>query len=61
MQTITVAGSNLFAIAARQLGDATQWIRVAQLNNLFDPMLTGVVTLLIPSVDPRAGGGIARQ
>lgn len=61
MQTITVAGSNLFAIAAQQLGDATQWIRIARLNNLSDPLLTGVVTLLIPSVDPAAGGGVAQQ
>jgi uncharacterized membrane protein len=61
MQTLTTAGGNLFQIAAAQLGDATQWIRIAQLNNLSDPMLTGVVTLLIPAVDPNAGGGIAAQ
>jgi hypothetical protein len=61
MRTITVAGGNLFAIAAAQLGDATQWIRIAQLNNLSDPMLTGVVTLRIPDPDPNATGGIARQ
>jgi hypothetical protein len=61
MQTINVAGDNLFRIAAAQLGDATQWIRIAQLNNLSDPMLTGVVTLLIPDVDRNAGGGIAAQ
>jgi len=61
MRTITVAGGNLFAIAAAQLGDATQWIRIAQLNNLSDPMLTGVVTLQIPDIDPSATGGIATQ
>ena len=61
MQTLTTAGGNLFQIAAAQLGDATQWIRIAQLNNLSDPMLTGVVTLSIPDVDPNAGGGIATQ
>jgi hypothetical protein len=61
MQTLTTAGGNLFQIAAAQLGDATQWIRIAQLNNLSEPMLTGVVTLLIPAVDPNAGGGIAAQ
>ena len=49
MQTITVVGGNLFAIAARFLGDATQWIRIAQLNGLSDPMLQGVVTLRIPA------------
>jgi hypothetical protein len=61
MQTLTTAGGNLFQIAAAQLGDATQWIRIAQLNGLYDPMLSGVVTLSIPPVDPNAGGGIATQ
>jgi hypothetical protein len=61
MQTLTTAGGNLFQIAAAQLGDATQWIRIAQLNNLSDPMLSGVVTLLIPDIDRNAGGGIATQ
>jgi hypothetical protein len=61
MQTITVAGGNLFQIAAQQLNDATQWIRIAQLNEIDDPMLSGVVTLLIPDIDANAGGGIAAQ
>jgi len=61
MKTITIAGGNLFQIAATELGDATQWIRIAQLNNLSDPMLSGVVTLLIPDPNPNAGGGIAAQ
>lgn len=61
MKTITVAGGNLFRVAAEQLGDATQWIRIAQLNNLSDPMLSGVVTLPIPETNPSAGGGIAAQ
>lgn len=58
---MTVVGNNLFRIAAEQLIDATQWIRIAELNNLSDPMLTGVITLLIPNVDRNAGGGIAGQ
>ncbi len=61
MRTITVVGGNLFRIAAEQLGDATQWIRIAQLNRLSDPMLSGVNSLLIPDPDPTAGGGIAAQ
>ncbi|CAH2603220.1 conserved protein of unknown function [Rhodovastum atsumiense] len=48
-KTITVAGGNLFRIAAEELGDATQWDRIARLNGLWDPMLTGVVTLRIPA------------
>ena len=61
MNTITVAGGNLFALAAQLLGDATQWLRIAQANGLSDPVLQGLVTLVIPPVDPAAGGGIAAQ
>ncbi|MGC8474776.1 MAG: hypothetical protein ACP5NP_00340 [Acetobacteraceae bacterium] len=61
MKTITAAGGNLFQIAANELADATQWLRIAQLNGLNDPMLNGVTTLLIPEPDPSAGGGIAPQ
>jgi nucleoid-associated protein YgaU len=61
MQTVTVAGGNLFRIAAQQLGDATQWIRIAQLNKISDPVLLGVTTLMIPMVNPQAGGGIVSQ
>jgi hypothetical protein len=32
--------------------------RIAQANGLIDPVLIGTVTLVIPSVDPNAGGGI---
>ncbi len=59
MRSITTTSDTLFAVAARELGDATQWIRIAKLNRLTDPMLRGVVTLNLPPVDPNAGGGIA--
>ncbi len=61
MTTIQVVGGNLFQIAAQQLGDATQWIRIAQLNGLTDPQITGQMTLSIPDVNPNATGGIATQ
>lgn len=61
MKTITTAGGDLFHVAAAQLGDATQWIRIAQANGLSDPQLSGVVTLIIPDVNPDATGGIASQ
>lgn len=57
IQTIQVAGGNLFQLAATYLGDATQWNRIAQLNGLYDPMITGVVTLKIPPVDLTTGNG----
>jgi hypothetical protein len=61
MKTIVVVGDNLFRVAAAQLADATQWIRIAELNNFSDPILIGVTTLLIPDTDPSAGGGVAAQ
>lgn len=61
MQTIQVAGGNLFRIAATYLNDATQWVRIARLNAIRDPWLAGNVTLRIPPVNPNAGGGVAAQ
>lgn len=61
MRTLTTAGGNLFRIAAEQLGDATQWVRIAELNGLTDPVLTGLTTLRIPDFNSAAGGGIAQQ
>ena len=58
MKTSTVGGGNLFQIALQELGDATQWNRIAELNGLIDPFLTGLVTLQIPKYDPSAGGGV---
>jgi hypothetical protein len=61
MQVVTVTGGNLFQLAAVYLNDATQWVRIAALNNILDPFLQGLVTLNIPDVDPSAGGGIGQQ
>jgi len=58
-QAVVVAGGNLFALAAVYLKDATQWIRIAQANNIADPVLSGVTTLVIPQMNAQAGGGIA--
>jgi hypothetical protein len=59
--TLTVVGGNLFQLAAQQLGDATQWIRIAQLNDILDPVISGPVSLLIPDLIVYSGGGIASQ
>ena len=61
MKITTVAGDNLFRIAAVELADATQWVRIAELNNLSDPIITTMVSLLIPDINPNAGGGTAPQ
>lgn len=61
MKVITVAGGTLFDVAMRYLGDATQWVRIAALNDLSDPWLSGLITLNLPEVDNAAGGGIGAQ
>ena len=61
LRVIAVTGGSLFQIALSYLGDATQWVRIAQLNALSDPMLQGLVTLQLPEVDATAGGGIVQQ
>ncbi|HTJ88872.1 MAG TPA: hypothetical protein VL356_01650 [Acidocella sp.] len=65
MQQVTVTGTTLYALAAKYLGDATQWLRIAQQNNFSypcDPQISGPpVTLLIPTPDPSATGGAPQQ
>ena len=61
MKIITVGGGNIYRIALEQLGSAEQWNRIAEANGLIDPVITGVVTLNIPDIDPSAGGGIYGQ
>lgn len=58
---VTVYGGNLYALAAQYLGDATQWIRIAQANGMTDPFFTGQMTLIIPPVDPSIVGGVINQ
>lgn len=51
MQSIFVpGGTTLFHVAAAYLGDATQWSRIALVNNLSDPFAFGApVTLTLPA------------
>lgn len=60
MNTIVVVGGDLFRVALQQLGDATQWNRIASANKLSDPVLRGLTTLVLPPVDATAGGGFAK-
>lgn len=54
--TVTVAGGNLFQIAAGQYGDATDWSTIAAANGLTDPQLQGPQTLVIPATAADTGG-----
>ena len=44
-------GDTLFAVAARELGSALQWTRIAKLNGLDDPWLQGDIDLRLPPID----------
>jgi hypothetical protein len=64
MKTVSVTGGNLYQLALKYLGDATQFVRIVQANANpaggppLDPFLSGLVSLKIPSVNPQATGGV---
>ena len=61
MRTVTVSGTTLYHVAAAELGDASQWIRIAVANGVTDPNVIGVATLSIPDSDPTRTGGLPPQ
>ena len=50
-------GTTLFHIAAKYLLDATQWSRIALINDLQDPLLCETVTLELPTRRTTSGPG----
>jgi hypothetical protein len=61
-KTRTIAGGSLYQVAAEEYGDATMWDRIAAASGLWDPIVTNVVTLVIPPADPGAAtGGVLRS
>lgn len=61
-QVINVApGTNCYSLAATYLQDATQFIRIMQQNNLSDPVIYAVGTLVIPDVDLTLTGGVPQS
>lgn len=57
--SITTGGANLFALAAQQYGDPSQWYRIAALNGVWDFLLTGTPLKLDipPPINPAATNG----
>lgn len=55
-KSLTVAGGNLYAIAADEYDDPMGWTALAIANGLHDPLLTGINTLSIPPFSPDTGG-----
>ncbi|MBB3258226.1 hypothetical protein F4827_003094 [Paraburkholderia bannensis] len=57
-RVVTVGGGNLFDLASKEYGDPSAWTQIAQANNLSDPTLVGVNTLIIPPYSNGTSGGI---
>jgi LysM domain len=57
-QTIYANNINLYQLAAKYYGDATQWTTIAQANGLSDPFIPAgqTVKLIIPSSSSPSGG-----
>lgn len=49
---VRASNTTLFQIAMVESGDALQWVALAELNNLVDPWILGLTTVLIPPVLP---------
>jgi len=56
VKTITVTGGNLFDLASKHYGDASGWTSIAKANNLSDPEITGINTLIIPQNNSDSSG-----
>lgn len=56
---VTMAGGDLYHLAANEYGDASAWTAIARANNLTDPELTGVNTLTVPPASDNADGILA--
>lgn len=57
-QIITIGGGNLYELAEKYYGDARLWNLIADANNLTDPQISGITTLLIPQNNTDSSEGI---
>lgn len=53
---LTVGAGNMLQIASSQYGDAMGWTAIAQANNMNDPFLSGIQSLIIPTFGNNTGG-----
>ena len=61
-KTVAVTGTDCFALAAKYLGDASQFYRIMQQNSLTDPDITGAPQeIIIPDVNTTSTGGVPTQ
>jgi hypothetical protein len=56
VRKVWASGTTLFHVAAIELGDASQWYRVAEINGITDPWVGAATQLLIPAPATSNGG-----
>ncbi|WP_313010957.1 hypothetical protein [Brevundimonas sp.] len=54
MKTVTVSGTSVSRIAAKELGDARQWARIMEANGFFDAVVRAPSNVKIPERDANA-------
>lgn len=54
--SLTVAGGNLFTLASKAYGDPSAYTTIARANNILDPQLSGLNTILVPKTPDSSGG-----
>jgi hypothetical protein len=55
-QVVNLVGGNLYAVASNQYGDATAFTAIMQANQLTDPQISGLTSLVVPSRANQTGG-----
>jgi len=55
-KSVVTAGGDLFTMASKAYGDIAAWTTLARANNLTDPQLSGVQTIVVPRVADSTGG-----
>ena len=55
---LTTGTGDLYHLAAAAYGDARGWTRIAQANQLTDPMISGVTQLVIPPANAVPATGV---
>jgi hypothetical protein len=48
VREVAIAGGDLFRIAATLLGDPLRWAEIAELNQIDDVLVAGLVVLKVP-------------
>lgn len=54
---VVMGGADLFKVALKTFGDATEWATIARANGRTDPLVDGLAEITVPAT-PRGTGGV---